>query len=52
MPPGEYPRWKRYLADRGVSIEREVVWSRGKTFYFRDPDDNLLEIADADIWPG
>jgi hypothetical protein len=28
-----------------------MQWTRGRSFYFHDPDANLLEIADADIWP-
>lgn len=46
----EYERWKAYLPARGVPIEHEVDWGAGRSFYFRDPDRNLLEIADADIW--
>ena len=34
-----------------ASVLREVDWPAGRSFYFHDPDGNLLEIADADIWP-
>jgi catechol 2,3-dioxygenase-like lactoylglutathione lyase family enzyme len=50
-PPGEYEAWKRWLGSRGVPVLREVGWERGRSFYFEDPHGNVLEIADADIWP-
>jgi catechol 2,3-dioxygenase-like lactoylglutathione lyase family enzyme len=50
-PKNEYGRWKEHMVARGVEILQEVRWPRGASFYFRDPDGNLLEIADADFWP-
>lgn len=50
-PPGEYERWKEHLAAQGVEVLSELRWQRGRSFYFHDPAGNLLEIADADIWP-
>jgi catechol 2,3-dioxygenase-like lactoylglutathione lyase family enzyme len=47
-----YEAWKSYLGQRGVTLVDERSWPRGRSFFFRDPDGNLLEIADADIWPG
>lgn len=49
---GAYQAWKEHLRSRGVEILQEVGWKAGASFYFRDPDGNLLEIASADIWPG
>ena len=49
--PADYERWKERLRDRGIAIEHETVWERGRSFYFRDPDGNGLEGANADIWP-
>jgi catechol 2,3-dioxygenase-like lactoylglutathione lyase family enzyme len=35
-----------------VEIEHEHDWSDDRrSFYFRDPAGNLLEVANADIWP-
>ena len=51
VPPDAYLAWKDYLAGHGIPILREMQWTRGRSFYFHDPDANLLEIADADIWP-
>jgi catechol 2,3-dioxygenase-like lactoylglutathione lyase family enzyme len=51
VPAAEYAAWKERVATRGIAVEQETVWPRGRSFYFRDPDGNLLELADADIWP-
>ena len=50
--PGAYESWQAHLRDAGVEITHEEIWGdRGRSFYFSDPAGNLLEIADADIWP-
>jgi catechol 2,3-dioxygenase-like lactoylglutathione lyase family enzyme len=49
---GEYESWKRRLAERGVEITQEIEWPSGpRSFYFEDPAGNVLEIAEADMWP-
>ena len=51
-PGGGYESWKAALEDEGVEIDHEVDWPGGsRSFYFRDPAGNLLEIADRDLWP-
>ena len=52
VPEEEYERWKIHLGSRGVPVIHETRWPRGLSFYFHDPDGNLLEIANADIWAG
>jgi catechol 2,3-dioxygenase-like lactoylglutathione lyase family enzyme len=50
--PGEYERWKKELETRGVEITQEIQWDSGpRSFYFEDPAGNVLEIAEADMWP-
>ena len=49
--PAEYERWKRRIQEHGIAILQETEWAQGRSFYFRDPDGNLLELANADIWP-
>ncbi len=50
--PGEYERWKKELEMRGVQITQEIQWDSGpRSFYFEDPAGNVLEIAEADMWP-
>jgi catechol 2,3-dioxygenase-like lactoylglutathione lyase family enzyme len=49
---GEYEAWKERLAEAGTEVTHEEAWPGGKrSFYFKDPAGNLLEIAEADIWP-
>lgn len=47
----QYDGWKEHLSAAGVPVLQETRWPRGLSFYFHDPDGNVLEIADADIWP-
>jgi catechol 2,3-dioxygenase-like lactoylglutathione lyase family enzyme len=50
--PGEYERRREQLEAAGVEIVHDSAWGgRGRSFYFKDPAGNLLEIADRDIWP-
>jgi catechol 2,3-dioxygenase-like lactoylglutathione lyase family enzyme len=50
--PGEYDRWKERVASHGVELSEEIEWDSGpRSFYFEDPAGNVLEIAEADMWP-
>jgi catechol 2,3-dioxygenase-like lactoylglutathione lyase family enzyme len=50
--PGEYEAWKERLGAHGVEITQEIEWPSGpRSFYFDDPAGNVLEIAEADMWP-
>jgi catechol 2,3-dioxygenase-like lactoylglutathione lyase family enzyme len=43
--------WQQHLRNAGVAIEQEVTWPRGgRSFYFRDPAGNSLELATPRIW--
>ena len=48
----EYERWRERLTAAGVEIVQDSAWGGGgRSFYFKDPAGNLLEIADCDFWP-
>ena len=50
-PASELEDWKKRLGEAGVSIESEVEWPNGnRSFYFRDPSGNSLEIAVRGLW--
>jgi len=39
------------LEERGVEIEREITWPLGgRSFYFRDPAGNSVELVEGEIW--
>lgn len=46
--------WVRHLEANDVTILSRTSWMRGgSSIYFRDPDDNLLEMAASPgLWPG
>ena len=49
---GEFEPWRECLEAAGVEIVHDHDWGgRGRSFYFKDPAGNLLEIADCDFWP-
>jgi len=48
----DYEAAREALAGAGVRIEHEHEWPGGRrSFYFRDPAGNMLELAEGDIWP-
>ena len=47
----DYEAWCARLIDRGVKIESETQWERGgRSVYFRDPDEHLVELVTPGIW--
>lgn len=48
----DYEAWCARLRERGVAIESETRWERGgRSVYFRDPDQHLVELVTPGIWP-
>lgn len=47
----DLPAWRARLDQAGIAIECEMDWPRGgRSFYFRDPAGNSLELATPMIW--
>ncbi len=43
--------WQQRLEAAGIRVEQVVTWPRGgRSFYFRDPAGNSLELATPRIW--
>ena len=48
---GEYEDRKSEILGLGIEIESEVIWPHAKkSFYFRDPSDNSIEIVEHGLW--
>ena len=48
----DYDAWCARLRDQDVKIESETRWERGgRSIYFRDPDNHLVELVTPGIWP-
>jgi catechol 2,3-dioxygenase-like lactoylglutathione lyase family enzyme len=47
----ELPAWEKQLGEHNVAIEGRTDWPRGgKSVYFRDPDNHLLELVTPGVW--
>ena len=44
-------QWEAWLREQALEIESKVIWEKGgQSFYFRDLDGHLLELATPGIW--
>jgi catechol 2,3-dioxygenase-like lactoylglutathione lyase family enzyme len=51
IPASSEAAWQGRLRDRGIPIESTVDWPRGgRSLYFRDPDQHLLELITPGCW--
>jgi len=51
IPPNTYTSWRAKIALAGVKIIHEQSWGgQLKSFYFHDPEGNLLEIVPEGMW--
>lgn len=51
IPEADYAAWRQRLIDFSIPIESETRWERGgRSIYFRDPDDHLIELVTPGIW--
>ena len=52
IPEPDWDAWLERFEARGIAVERIVRWPRGgRSLYFRDPDQNLVELATPGVWP-
>lgn len=48
----DYDAWCARLVAHTIAIESETHWERGgRSVYFRDPDNHLVELVTPGIWP-
>ncbi len=51
VPARALPAWRQRLAELGIPIESDWTWPSGaQSLYFRDPDDNSIEITVGATW--
>jgi len=51
VPASDLDNWERFLSENGIAIENRKNWDYGgRSIYFRDPDQHLLELATPGTW--
>jgi uncharacterized protein (TIGR02246 family) len=51
IPTEAFDEWQARLKDHSVGVEATQIWSRGgRSLYFRDPDQHLIELASPGVW--
>lgn len=51
VPLKDYEAWKARFNQLGITITHEHTWSSNiKSFYFEDPDGNVLEVVPDELW--
>jgi catechol 2,3-dioxygenase-like lactoylglutathione lyase family enzyme len=51
VAPEEYESHKTKISEQGILIKDTVIWETGQeSFYFEDPEGNVLEIVPNGIW--
>ncbi len=51
VSPKDYTRCKQRIKALDITITDEVIWKSGQeSFYFNDPEGNVLEIVPEGIW--
>lgn len=51
VEPDTFEDVKEYLKENDITIESEISWpNHSRSFYFRDPAGNSLEVITSDIW--
>ena len=51
VPRNDYDATLQKMKDIGITILHEQVWKDGlRSFYFHDPDKNLLEVIEEGLW--
>lgn len=51
VPEKDYEGWKKMIYEKGIKITHEKEWHQHlKSFYFEDPDGNVLEIIPPGLW--
>ena len=49
--PEDYEHWKRKIEEAGIPIIHQEIWKdKLESFYFLDPEDNVLEIVQTGMW--
>ncbi|MEM7108409.1 MAG: VOC family protein [Bacteroidota bacterium] len=47
----DYEKVKRRIVNQGIEVTDTVIWSSGQeSFYFNDPENNVLEIVPLGVW--